>query len=113
MIKSPVQAIGALNHFESHTLIIQVYSYRGNLRGPPPMPPFPRNRAPIRPNQDTMVVNGPFNKVLFLFGGYIEVYSPNTEVEGRYLSQLGFRKNSITKPGDKNKTNMNPSFLHL
>ena len=61
------------------------------------MPPFRINRAPIRPNQDTMVVNGPLNKVLFLFGGCIVGYSPNTEVEGRYLLQLGFPKNSITK----------------
>ena len=44
-----------------------------------------------------MVVNGPFNKVLFLFGGYIKGYSPNTEVEGSYLLQLGFPKNSMTK----------------
>lgn len=77
------------------------------------MPPFPRSRAPIRPNQDTMVVNGPFNKVLFLFGGYIgEVFSKHRG--GRYVPvAVGVSKEFYYKNLMIKTVPTNPRFLHL
>ena len=40
-------------------------------KGAPPMPPSPRNKALLRPNSGTMVVNNPLIRPYFLGGGGI------------------------------------------